>query len=50
MTERLIEIARRIQQRPWNQPGSDKTWVLHAMWQDRAFRAEVQRAERVRTG
>jgi len=50
MTERLIELAQRIQERPWNRPGTDKTWVLHAMWQHRLFRDEIQRAERVGSG
>jgi hypothetical protein len=46
MTERLIELARRIQARPWNRPGTDKTWVLHAMWEQQAFRREIRDARR----
>jgi hypothetical protein len=47
MSERLIELARRIQQKPWNEPGTDKTWVLHALWQHRLFSKEIGGAERV---
>jgi hypothetical protein len=47
MTDRLREIARRLERAPWNRPGSDKTWVLNAMWQRIRFQGEVRRAERV---
>jgi len=46
MSERLIEIARRLERAPWNRPGTDKTWVLNAMWQQIRFQAEVGRAGR----
>jgi hypothetical protein len=46
MSQRLIELANRIQQQPWNRPGSDKTWVLHAMWTHLEFMDEVHRAGR----
>jgi hypothetical protein len=47
MSESLIELARRIQERPWNRPGTDKTWVLHAMWTQQRFESEVRQASRV---
>jgi hypothetical protein len=47
MQERLIEIARRIQAQRWNRPGTDKTWVLHALWEHRLLQTEVLRARRV---
>ena len=47
MSERLIEIARRIESQPWNRPGTDKTWVLHALWTQQRFEQEVRRAKRV---
>jgi len=50
MTQRLIEIAQRIQDRPWNRPGTDKTWVLRAMWEHLLFQAEVRNATRVQAG
>ena len=46
MSEHLKELASRIQEQPWNRPGSDKTWVLHAMWTHLRFIAEVRRASR----
>lgn len=46
MSERLIELAHRIQEQPWNRPGSDKTWVLHAMSTYRKFQDEVREAGR----
>lgn len=47
MSERLIELARRLERQPWNAPGSDKTWVLQALWQHQRFSKEVRSAERV---
>jgi len=29
--ERLVRLARKLQDRSWNRPGTDKTWVLRAM-------------------
>jgi len=49
MSETLSEIARRIESRPWNKPGTDKTWVLNAMTTLRKFQDEVRQAKRVRT-
>ena len=49
MSEALIGLARRIQQQPWNRPGTDKTWVLRALWQHRIFSKEVRSAERAAT-
>ncbi len=47
MAETWIELARRLQQQPWNRPGTDKTWVLQALRQHRLFSKEVRSAERV---
>jgi hypothetical protein len=47
MSKRLIEIARRIEEQPWNRPGTDKTWVLEAMSTALEFREEVQQARLV---
>ncbi len=47
---RLRELARRIQGQPWNRPGSDKTWVLRALWEQQRFQVEVSKAERVGAG
>ena len=49
MTDRLIELARRIQARPWNAAGSDKTWVIEALRQHQLFLREVREARRVQT-
>ena len=46
MTDRLIELARAIQGRPWNASGSDKTWVLNALRQSQLFQKEVREARR----
>jgi hypothetical protein len=42
----LRELARRIQARPWNRPGTDKSWVLRVMWEQRRFQREVREARR----
>ena len=47
MTDRLIELARRIEHQPWNRPGTDKTWVVNAMWNQLQFANEVRQAKRV---
>jgi hypothetical protein len=47
MTDRLIELARRIESQPWNRPRTDKTWVLNAMWNKIQFDKEILRAKRV---
>jgi len=44
MTPRLTELAERIQQQPWNRPGSDKTWVVDALAQYRKFQQEIRQA------
>jgi hypothetical protein len=36
-----------LQDRSWNRPGTDKTWVLRAMWQQRLFMRELRQATRV---
>lgn len=46
MSDRLTELARRIQQQPWNRPGSDKTWVLQSLSEYREFQNELRQAER----
>ena len=47
MSEKLLQLARRLEQQPWNQPGADKTWVLQALSEHRRFTREVASAERV---
>ena len=47
MSERLIAFARWLQQQSWNRPGTDKTWILQALWQHQIFSQEVRNAERV---
>jgi hypothetical protein len=47
MSDRLTELARRIEAAPWNRPETDKTWVLNAMWEYRLFQEEVRDARRV---
>ena len=47
MDPTLQRIARWLEQRPWNRPGSDKTWVLESMWAVLSFDHELARAERV---
>ena len=46
MSKTLIEFTRRLEQRPWNQPGADKTWVLTALPQHAKFSSEVCAAKR----
>ena len=45
--ERLLAIARRIEAKPWNRPGSDKTWVLTTLESYHRFRKEILRARRI---
>jgi len=40
----LTLLARKIEGQPWNRPGSDKTWVLDAMWQRLRFQGEIRPA------
>ncbi len=47
MTKRPLELARRIQGRPWNRPGTDKSWVLRAMWEQQVLQREVRKAQGV---
>ena len=42
-----VELARSIQAKPGNRPGTDKTWVLNALSQHRLFAHEVRNAQRV---
>jgi len=48
MRDHLLQLARRIQERPWNRSGTDKTWVVQAMWQQRRFAREMRQATRGR--
>ena len=47
MRDRMTELARKIEGAPWNRPGTDKTWVLDAMWQRLRFEREVRPARPV---
>ena len=49
MTQDLIELAQRIEDRPWNRSGADKTWVLRAMSTALRFQGEVRQARLVGT-
>ena len=46
MARSWTEIAQRIQEKPWNRPGTDKTWVLNALSQHLRFAQEVRNARR----
>ena len=46
--DRMKEIARRIESRPWNRPGTDKTQLLQVMWDHRVFQREVAKARHSR--
>jgi len=48
-TERLRAIARRLEARPCNRPGTDKRWVLDALSRALAFRRAQRFARRVST-
>ena len=43
----LLRIARWLERQPWNSPGTDKAWILKAIWSAYAFQREVRRAQRV---
>jgi hypothetical protein len=43
VTDRIVQLARKLETRPWNRPGSDKGWVLRAMWQHVLFQQETKR-------
>jgi hypothetical protein len=43
----LLRIARWLERQPWNIAGTDKTWVLKAIWTAYEFQREVRRARRV---
>ena len=47
MDPELIEFAERIEVRPWNRRGSDKTWVVNAQSTFLKFREQVRQARRV---
>ena len=48
MSDSLTDLAKRIEAKPWNRAGTDKTWVLNAMSTYLQFRDEVRKAKRVR--
>ncbi len=47
MDASLGRVAREIEGRPENAPGTDKTWVVRAMWQYLRFLRELKKARRV---
>ncbi len=47
MRRSLVELVRWLEDRPWNRPGTDKTWVLKAMSQHSRFMREARQATRV---
>lgn len=49
MEDRLARLAARIERRPWNRPGTDKTWVLSALSEHQKWLRAMKRAKRVRT-
>jgi hypothetical protein len=44
----LQRIAPRVETRPWNRQGTDKSWVLRSMWSALLLRDEIRHASRVR--
>jgi len=50
MDATLRRLARVLERRPENAPGTDKAWVLRAMWQRRLLLREVRQARRVGRG
>jgi hypothetical protein len=48
LAARLSRIARRIEARAYNRPGSEKSWVLRSMARGSNFRREIA-ARRART-
>src|SRR5207244_5281422 len=46
MDAALRRLARMLERRPGNAPGTDKAWVLRAMWQRLLVRREVRQARR----
>jgi len=47
MDATLRRLARMLERRPENAQGTDKAWVLPAMWQGLLFLREVRQARRV---
>ena len=45
----LSAIAKRIEAPPWNAPGTDKAWVLKAMYTQLKFQGGLRKARRVGT-
>jgi hypothetical protein len=50
MDATLRRVAREIERRPENAPGSEKTWVVRAMWQYLRFLRELKKARCVGRG
>jgi hypothetical protein len=48
MTDRLIELARKIECQAWNRRGTDETWVLDAMRQRLRFEGEIRATSPIR--
>ncbi len=46
MESSWLALAERIEQQPWNRPGTDKTWVLNALASHQRLLAEVRAAGR----
>ena len=50
MSDELIEIARWLERQPWNQPGTDKTWVFRGALTALRFWSELRRVDPARAG
>jgi hypothetical protein len=48
MADHLTKLAERIERRPWNRPGTDKTWVLAALSEHQKWLRAMKRAKRDR--
>ena len=46
MDPTLLRIARWLEACSWNRPGTDKAWVLEAMWAALLFDRELSEARR----
>lgn len=50
MSDELIEIALWLERQPWNQPGTDKTWVFGSALAALRFWSELRRVDPVHAG
>jgi len=50
MSKELIEIAHWLERQPWNQPGTDKTWVFRGALTALRFWAALRPAGTDRAG